>query len=186
MCPDKQILSSFVDGELAGRWETVIEKHVFNCSRCREIVDRYHAIDKQLASLTTPNLSQSKSRVWQLLVAAREELILSTPPFWRRRISVPVPALAAAFTLVLVLGFALFFNLYRNGLSTMKITTEPSGLTEVQVAAPIQDMERLLAALESQTGNTEVLIQLPEDSEFLVFSEPVLLKAADYRRGLNP
>lgn len=186
MCPDRQIISSFVDGELTGRWSVVIEQHVSGCSRCRGIIEGYRTIGKRLRSASLPAVQLSKGQVWRRLLTSGEDLILAKLPVWKRRISVPIPAMAASLALVLVLGLGLIFAVLRSGLSTMKISTEPSGLTEVHIAAPVQDMERLLAALEGQTDGRDVLIRLPENSEFFIFSEPVLLRAAEYRRRLEP
>jgi hypothetical protein len=67
----------------------------------------------------------------------------------------------------------------------MSIKKQPSGVTEVQVAAPIEDLEQLLKSLDREPGNQQIIITLPEDTEFLQFSEPKMLRADEYSRRLR-
>lgn len=186
MCPDKQTLSAYLDGELGDRWSVIIENHLTECSTCRGVVEGFEIVRKRMLELGLPEQYVSKTRVWSRLELYRDNDSIRLPPLWKRRLNLPLPLVAGVFTLIAVLGFSLFISLARDRVSTMKITTAPSGLTEVQVAAPIQDLERLLSRLDKQDGSRDIFIQLPSDSEFFVFSEPVLLRATEYRGRLGP
>lgn len=185
MCPDKQTLSAYLDSELGNRWTVFVEKHLAGCSKCRGVVDEFERVHRRLLEFGLPEQYVSKTRVWSRLELFREN-VPSQLPLWKRRLTLPLPLAAGVFALIAVLGFSLFFVIARNSVGTVKITKAPSGLTEVQVAAPIQALERLLSRLEKQDSSREIFIQLPSDSEFFIFSEPVLLRAAEYRGSLGP
>ena len=101
---------------------------------------------------------------------------------WRTRISVPLPAVAAMLVLFLGMGGVLIYFSTRPNFPFMSIKREPSGVTEVQVAAPIEDLEQLLRSLDREAVNQEIIINLPEDTEFLQFGEPKMLRADEYSR----
>ena len=186
MCPDKQTLSAYLDGELGSRWSEFVENHLTGCLKCREVVEGFERVHQRLLELGLPEQYVSKIRVWSRLELYRQNRRLQSLPLWKRRLDLPLPLVAGVFALVAVLGFSLFLSLTGESVGTMKITKAPSGITEVQVAAPIQDLERLLSSLEKQDSSREIFIQLPSDSEFFIFSEPVLLRAAEYGGSLGP
>jgi hypothetical protein len=49
MCPDRQILSVYLDGELPSPWKEKLEKHLEICVRCRERLEAYRKISRLLA-----------------------------------------------------------------------------------------------------------------------------------------
>jgi hypothetical protein len=107
------------------------------------------------------------------------------PPFWRTRISVPLPAIAAMILVFVGMTGVLIFFSTRPNFPFMSIKRQPSGVTEVQVAAPIEDLEQLLKSLDQQTVSQQIVITLPEDTEFLQFSEPKMLRADEYSRRVR-
>jgi hypothetical protein len=91
--------------------------------------------------------------------------------------------MAAIFFVFLGMGGMLIFLGTRPNFPFMSIKKQPSGITEVQVAAPIEDLEQLLRSLDREPGNQQILITLPEDTEFLHLGEPRMLRADEYSRG---
>jgi hypothetical protein len=147
----------------------------------------------QLASLRQVLLADEEPPVQEFLLRTRERLqSRRSSRSWRRRrrlwrthISVPVPAIAAVFVVLLGMGGVLIFLSTRPNFPFMSIKKQPSGITEVQVAAPIEDLEQLLKSLDREPGNEQILITLPEDTEFLHLGEPRMLRADEYRRRLK-
>jgi hypothetical protein len=147
----------------------------------------------QLESLKRVLLADEEPPVEGPLERTRERLQTPRPiqvrhrsrRLWRRRISLPVPALAAMFFVFLGMGGLLIFLSTRPNFPFMSIKKQPSGVTEVQVAAPIEDLEQLLKSLDREPGNQQIIITLPEDTEFLQFSEPKMLRADEYSRRLR-
>jgi hypothetical protein len=117
------------------------------------------------------------ARVWRSFNRGRS--------FWRTRVAVPLPAAALGLCLLLGLGVFLVLATLRPSLPWMTIKRGPAGTTEVQVAAPIKDLETLIRSLDGQPASQEITITLPEDSTFILMGEPRMLRAADYHRA-NP
>ncbi len=103
-------------------------------------------------------------------------------PVWRRRVTLPLPAAAAAAVLILALAVALGISSARNGLRRMSIRRGPAGMTEVEVAAPVRDLERLLRSLDKQSPSQQVIITLPAHSNLILMGEPRLVREADFGR----
>jgi hypothetical protein len=122
-------------------------------------------------------------RVWNRLKAESVSSEARMLPFFKRRVPVPLPLAAAAAVLIVLLGFSSVFLMTRGNLRMMKIITEPSGSKEIQVAAPIEDLEVILKSLESQEFKRETIIELPENSQFFILGEPVLLRADEFTRS---
>jgi predicted anti-sigma-YlaC factor YlaD len=183
VCPDAEILSAYFDGELTGYWAEKIENHVAGCLSCRQALDSLGNLRDNLMEIQDPDPRESMDRVWQRLAVSRESMAFQRGPVWTRRISLPFPIVALAASVIMVLGFIVAISMARGGTGIMKITTEPSGVTEVQVSAPVKDLEALLRSFDMQDGRRDEVILLPEDSRFIIFGESVLLKEEEYSRG---
>jgi hypothetical protein len=123
----------------------------------------------------------ASERVWRRLT---ESLASVHPePLWRRKVAVPFPAAAAAAALVLVLAFGLVYVTARGSVGTMRITTVPSGIKQVQIQASLSDLQLLLKTLETGVPNREVIISLPDESGKFFVGEPMLLRATDVDRS---
>jgi hypothetical protein len=183
-CPNPDLLSAFFDGELESPWTERIKEHLETCGRCRQTLARLELLRRTLLTDEEPPLEESLQRTRERLQSShasgpwhRKSML------WRRRVSVPVPALAAMLTLFLGMGALLIFLSTRPNFPFMSIKRQPSGITEVQVAAPIEDLEQLLRSLDHESGNQQILITLPEDTEFLHLGEPRMLRAEEFGRG---
>jgi len=185
MCPDAEALSAYMDGELPGVWTGTVRSHIRGCQHCQRRLSRLSDVSRRLAETGTPEPEGAAGRVWKRLEASKPIIDEAAPPVWRRSVAVPVPvaALAAVLLAALGIGFLLTFTSESPVLRTMRITTEPSGVTEVQVSAPIQDLELILQSLERHDSQRETTIQLPEDSQF-VLGEPILLREKEARRSI--
>jgi anti-sigma factor RsiW len=183
VCPEYRTLSAYLDGEIPSHLVESIRSHLRRCSRCQTRLERLKAVKQHLAQADHPDDRYARARVWARIrewshQERREKVVL-----WRRRIELPLPLVAVAAGLFVLLGVALVFAVANQDMRMMRITTEPSGITEVQVAAPIKDLEKILQYLENQEGKKETVIRLPENSEFFVLGEPVLLRAKDMARS---
>ena len=184
-CPNPDLLSAFLDGEVQSPWSQRIQEHMDGCRRCRRPVAQMQSLRQLLHADREPPAEQSLERVRERLKAAQPHRLWHRPPLWRSRISVPLPAVAAVFLVLLGMGGLLVFLGTRPNFPFMSIRQQPSGVTEVQVAAPIEDLEQLLKSLDQEPTNQQIIITLPEDTEFLQFSEPKMLRAEEYSRRLR-
>jgi hypothetical protein len=184
-CPNPDLLSAFFDGELESPWSERIEEHIGSCRHCREVLAGLKSLRRVLLADEEPPVEESLERIRQKMQLDRAQPERRRPAVWRARISVPVPAIAAVLFVLLGMGGMLIFLGTRPNFPFMSIKRQPSGITEVQVAAPIEDLEQLLKSLDQEPGNQQIEIILPADTEFLHFGEPEMLRADDYFRKLK-
>jgi hypothetical protein len=161
-----------LDTVLRGR----VEEELQRSSSWRQELERQQQIRSLLHMDSDPDASAVMGRVWTRIVDATEHV-----SFWRRTVSVPVPALIAGLSAVFVLALSFVYLVGRGPVGRMEITTAPSGVKHVQVEAPIQELESLLKSLESGSPSREVIIQLPAGSTVTSIGEPLLLREADLK-----
>ena len=122
ICPNKDLLSAYIDGELAFPWKGMIDQHLQQCAVCKKIYGQYAAVHrymqisvaeteldtgasfaKLLAKRNTvlQNDSQTKKRRWGLSPSER---------WFSSSIRVPIPAAAAAVFIFVFMPLILFFR----------------------------------------------------------------------------
>ncbi len=195
MCPQKEILSAYLDNEVEPPWNQRIREHLQRCARCRKIVDELKGVRELLHRDPEPDFRDSLGRVKAQVRQSAYGLQVSNPwpvpvgepsggvPLWKKKVTVPLPLAAATAALIVVLGAALGLFSSRTDLRQVSIRTGPAGMTEVQVAAPIEDLEQLLRSLDRQGVAQEVIITLPEEQKFMMIGEPRIVREAEYSRS---
>lgn len=191
MCPDSELLSVFLDGELPSPWDKRMEKHLSICSECTEQLNILKGIKNQmLQEAKSIDPSEAMARISQRLEnlphrtseganwPSRLKTHLKThlpniaPLF--RPIHVPLPLVALTAVLIFVMGLSLFQNTQGSLSSNQTIATEQSNM-------PAMDIPSVLKYLEGRdAGQRIMVIQLPETSTFSPLGEPAFIKAADY------
>jgi hypothetical protein len=193
MCPDRQFISLYLDGELPSPWDGKMEAHLESCEECRSVMTGYRNIKNHLQDNTKIDCGAAQERVWKKLtapglVSPREHpKATGLNRIWGRSITLPLPVAAAA-----ALVFVVFFALVG-----VRSLFRPVPILQEQVAASgiglndngmvnIQDMAGVLQYLSNQDNGDFMVIRLPESRTFSRIGEPALINAADYsRRGLS-
>ena len=122
MCLDDQILSTYLDNELAEPWKSQVEEHLGNCPSCRTRFQNLIKISDamQAAALTEEEIAPRQDRV--LAMIEKNHLAKKDrKSFLRRTFKLTAPQLlgvAAAFVVVFVGSWAVFGN---NGSSNSPI-----------------------------------------------------------------
>jgi len=186
MCPDKQILSIYADGELPSPWKEKLETHLENCADCAEKFKNLKQLRKifrnDTDNLAEPEFINAEKRVWQKLAFCRR-----TRPerMWQRRLSIPLPAAAAA---VIVITLIAAMSL-RGGQNNNAMAEAQSGLPytiaadyDIPSVIPAADLNDVLRYLSSD-GADIIILTLPESQSFYRTGEPGIIRAADYNRG---
>lgn len=191
MCPDRQILSLYVDRELPSPWKEKLETHLDSCGECRKKIDKYKALSAALKCGGGGGaLMEAKDRVWARMVsraALRGPKAESPRPgdreirLWKRRVSIPLPAAAAA---AIVFVAAAIFVLAGTG-SPAAGTVQGALLAsspqeDIPGMAAFSDMDGVMQYLSSQDMGNYMIIKLPESRNFSSAGEPTLLRAADF------
>jgi anti-sigma factor RsiW len=181
MCPDREILSAWLDGEIDAPWDRALEEHVGSCPDCRARLERLEGVRRSLLEAPMPDWRPAMERVRSSLVArglAREPAV----PVWRRRVTLPVPLAIAAAALVMVLAGALAILVVRSSFGMVRITRQGSGGTEIRIAASVNDLESLLRSVDEDAGSPEGVIVLPKNLQLLLVGEPRMGKETEFSR----
>jgi len=207
MCPDPQLLSIYVDGELPSPWKEKMETHLKECSLCREKLGSFkhlHELFKKDTTVkrtyveriidesteehtyTEEEMQQSKDRIWKKIESKRH--VKSN--VWKRRLSIPIPfAAAAALILALMAGFWIRGETALQDMITkQKESAErvnfilASEEEEIPSIPPQTDLNSVLQYLVG-SGTEIVIIQLPSDKNFQRSGEPAMIRAADYKQN---
>jgi hypothetical protein len=187
MCPNRQILSVYYDGELPSPWKEKMETHLIQCAECRNRLEKYRSFSFSSAGLEeaahNPRVEEAKNRVWQNLAASGENRIQvrSRERLWRRSIVIPLP-LAAAVAALMVAAF------------TLALVTRPAPMTvpqdiiavtgigpDLQGISPVSDIRGVLQYLSNE--DDIVILRLPESKSFVSYGEPMYVRAEDYSRS---
>ena len=177
--PDRGLIAAYLEGILDAPAAHAVSALVETDAAWAAELALQKRVSSVLAAAPSPDGSAASARVWDRLTVS----LAAPPPFWRRRIAVPAPLAFAAAALVLVLSFGLVYTTARGSVPTVRITTVPNGLKQVQIHAPIADLRQLLRTIEMDAPSREVVISLPESSQMYVVGEPVLLRANELDRS---
>jgi len=191
VCPDRQLLSVYFDGELPSPWKEKMESHIAGCPACARRLETYRrgSLGKAAAAAGEgiAGLESARERVWQKL-EQRTGADIPRPravrgaAAWRRSISIPLPvAAAAAVVLIAALAFLTVLRVTRTeGISGMTFASE----TELDTPGiiPVADMEDVLQYLGSRDNGDIIILRLPESRNFVNYGEPSIVRAADYSR----
>ena len=207
MCPEPQLLSIYMDGELPSPWKEKMEAHLAECHECaqryknfRHLQEMFKKNNRQSRTYvesdgelrpTTPDqalpeqdIESAKEKVWQKMASRRRYYRRN---IWGYKVSIPLPAVAAAAAVILVILTVLFI---RGGSLLPHDSTSKSGFIlaseeeEMPSIIPAaQDMNGLLQLLGTD-GSDVLILRLPESRNFARSGEPAIIRAADYTREL--
>jgi anti-sigma factor RsiW len=189
MCPEHQILSVYLDGELPSPWKEKLESHLGQCPQCRQRLESYRLVSASVAE-DTARMEAAKERVWRNLEAGgrlgrRPLTVVRGTSVWRRSVSIPLPAIAAAAAaLVIALGVFWVRRPAEQAAVIPQMTFASEDTIDASGVVPIAaDMNGVLQYLNSRDGGDILILRLPESRSFMSSGEPAMLKAADYARG---
>jgi len=203
MCPDPQLLSIYLDGELPSPWKEKMESHLAKCLECREKLENFrqlHELFKKdthikrtfVEKMRTEDetsepvflepeiLEAAKDRVWRGMVCRQR--FRQRAALWRRRLSIPLPAAAVAIVLVILAALWLYrgFPGQRNEAGA-RANFILASEEEMPGIIPAADMNGVLQYLGVDgTGTDIIIMRLPESRNFNRFGEPAIIRAADY------
>jgi len=193
MCPDRQLLSVYLDGEMPSPWKEKMESHLAQCGGCREQLENYRRLFAQPEEALLHEkaaMEAAKDRVWQNLQSrrrvGRRSRVFAVASVLRRKVSIPLPAAAAAAVIIFLAAF------WIRGGSTSGSATKPAELAVIPntilasedmpniIIPASSDMKGALQYLGGFDSGDIIILRLPESRNFLNFSEPAIINAADY------
>jgi anti-sigma factor RsiW len=179
MCPDRQIISVYADGELPSPWKEKLERHLSNCPSCSERLAFY----RRVSGLLHEDAAVLRAGAEAAADRARDRLPRQTPgrspslyrPLWRRSVAIPLPAAAAAAVLIIILSLAWV----RREAAPGAVEALAGVNLDIQDTVPVSGMEGVLQYLSAGDNTDYVILTLPERN-FMSAGEPAIIKAADY------
>jgi len=110
MCLDDQVLTTYIDGELAEPWKTQVEEHLVHCSGCKSRYEQLVILENDIkeARLQEDEFSFQQDRVWQYL----ENNHLShenKERFFQKSFSIRSPMILVAAAALVLIFSANFF-----------------------------------------------------------------------------
>jgi hypothetical protein len=184
-CSFRQWLSVYYDNEMDSPWKEKMEAHIAGCADCAERLEAYKKISLSLTPAEIPQ--EARQRVLQKLETSGYTFGHGSrpawgPPIWKRRVSIPVPAAAAAVFMLIALALLWIRSpgrLQKAEAVNMAITAETEILPDI---IPFSGMESVLQYLGASDSGDILILKLPESRSFASYGEPAIIKAADYNR----
>jgi hypothetical protein len=192
-CPHKELLSVYIDGELPSPWKEKMERHVALCASCAGALEVYKTLSLKPSNADIETANAAKERVWQKLelgaTAAESGTVFKrgipdSGAIWRRRLSIPLPAAAAAA--VLFIALAAFFILRTPGTAeTPDVIIASETEFDAPGIIPVSDMASVLQYLGSRDTGDTLILRLPDSRNFVNSGEPAIIRAADYPQRMS-
>lgn len=184
MCPDRQLLSVYIDGELPSPWNEKMECHLAQCPGCRRWLEQYRQCFPP-ESAAPADMAPVKERVWQKLqsdMAAKDRKPLAAKQaFWGRSLSIPLPAAAVA-AVALCIAFVLLWARKPAAVALDPEMALASEELDAPGIVPVSNMGDVLQYLGDRDSGDILILRLPESRNFSSSGEPAIIKAADYSR----
>ncbi|MDR2097389.1 MAG: zf-HC2 domain-containing protein [Spirochaetaceae bacterium] len=189
MCPDKQFISIYFDGELPSPWKERMEQHLETCSECGKTLESYKKTSKLLnntedaagGSGYDAAMEAARIRVWEKLDSiAAEPCIRRYPLRFAPRIpSAAFAAIAGAAAAAVIICFMLL-------IAPNKGTAVSSDYDlNIPDIMPVSNMSDIMSYLESNESSNFVIIKLPERKKFKRYGDPDFIRSAEYNRRKN-
>ena len=210
MCPDPQLLSIYLDGELPSPWKEKLEnfkrlQYLFkkDTSTNRRYVERVIDEPAEPRTYTADELIEEKKRVWEKIIdkietndrfmSKQKNRRYSSSGLWQRRFSIPFPAAAAAAVVITLLtvfwiqsaSTGAVMNQYADSgnRENFILASEMEKIEEIPSFAPDADMSAAIQYL-TQGGGNIIILQLPESQNFFRSGEPAMIRAADFQQNI--
>jgi anti-sigma factor RsiW len=185
MCPDRDLVSAYVDGEVPSPWRERLEEHIASCSDCAALASRYASLGESLRAEAEPGEAAALARGRERLDALLEGIPAASPravsrfsgarAAWERSISLPLPFAVAAALVVLLLGGATTMLALKpeRGPSLQAVASGEIDPRQVQPAS----MDELLRFLNSSDKQVQLTINLPSGATFGSAGKPVIMRS---------
>ncbi len=169
MCPDKELLSAFIDNEIEDRFSTIIKNHITACGKCRDVILTLESVQSLCRSdITGEKITESGKKVWSRIESSIANNLKTD--FWNRKITVPYPVMAAAALLIFTISTILSFYLL-----TGKNYESRFNFSEAVTINKEEDFK-----LFERDQTLEVDLNLPENTVFMISGTPKLIREVDY------
>jgi hypothetical protein len=184
MCPERQLLSVYFDGELPDTWKEKMEAHLESCPECASLLERFKLCSEKLQKPLSIGMDDVKEHVWQRFSPCFNT-VKPAPHVWSHTVTLPLPvAAAAAAVFIIVFVFAIIrpaVPVGQQDAPAMISMNNPVDL-DVKSIVPASDMGSIFQYLEEENASDYMIIKLPESRKFTSTGGPEIVRAVDYSR----
>ena len=177
---DPVLISAYLDGEVPEPFASQIAAALRSDPEASALLERLAGLRERYPRLPDTEVSDRAVRSW---TALRTRLSVGPVTPWHRTIALPLPALASAAALILVLAGLFVWSIVPRTAEPADYLANARGV-DVTIRVDGNDMEGVLQWLVDKNMLGEVNIQLPEQ-RFQVLGEPVLLKPGMIPEGIR-
>jgi len=197
MCPEPQILSLYLDGELPSPWKEKMQEHFEQCIVCREkfenmkrLQELFHkdktaartyierivdapgtqkGSNSQEKTSAENDLKEVKERVWNK-IENRRNFRSQNINMWQRRLSIPVPAAAAAAVIILLL--AAFWMRINTNAPNQQDTTDKSNFILAAEMDKIEEIPGIIPSAADMSGILQYLAPANNGTNIIILQLP--------------
>jgi hypothetical protein len=171
MCLDDQVLSTYIDGELAEPWKTQVEEHLLHCSICKSRYSQLKdlGIDIKSARLREEEFTVQRERIWQYL--EKNCVAVVKERFIEKRLSFKAPVfVAAAAALVIFFSAGIYFAANSEGdvIPEIPVVSGQVDAENTNSIVSVRATDSAPAAMSLQDLTIEEILQLLDDRGFEV------------------
>jgi len=178
-------ISRYLDGELSAGEEQRFTAALAEDTVLQARVERMRQVQQALnVGADDRTVGAAQERVSVALSDSLRYRYGGADPWWQRQVSLPMPVMAAASALFIIMAVGLIINpgVLANRYHTAgEIAGNAPVNVQVQVSGAESDL--LLKWLDEQNEVGSVTIQLPEHAQFQLRGEPVFLRPSDVTDG---
>jgi len=192
-CPNKDLLSAYIDGELTFPWNKTIERHLQECSACNKVYGQYAAVNHYIQGLAAGAQLDTEASFEQLLVKRNAVLqnklndpkrgwIISSGRRWlSSSIRIPVPAAAAAVFVFVLMPLVLFFKVEHtvNSVAAAQSSFTPIIPVSIEKQKPISEMDYGITHTNSNQSYTVSTKAVNTNAKFFTVGEFARLYSKD-------
>ena len=192
-CPNRDLLSAYIDGEIALPWRGTIEQHLQQCVSCKKIygqyvtVHRYMQISVTGAELDTDasfaKLIEKRNAILQnkSKVPKRQWGVSSGERWFSSSIRIPVPAAAAAVLVFVLLPLILFFKIEYtvNSVAAVQSSFTPIIPVSLEKQKPISEIDYGITHANSDQSYTVSTKAVNTNAKFFTVGEFARLYSKD-------
>ena len=192
-CPNKDLLSAYIDGEIAFPWKGKIEQHLQQCAVCKETYDRYVVVRRFVqgtaaraefdADASFAKLLERRNAVLQNKShASKRRWGLSSGERWfSSSIRIPVPAAAAAVLVFVLMPLVLFFRVEHtvNSVAAAQSSFTPIIPVSLEKQKPIAEMDYGITQTNNNQSYTVSTKAVNTNAKFFTVGEFARLYSKD-------
>jgi hypothetical protein len=189
MCPDRELLSAYVDGEVPNPWRERIVDHLRSCPSCTETAAGFIDLGLKLRAEGRIDEDAVLERVRKRLdvefarhagrPVVRKGFRLDPYGALSRSVSLPLPVVAAAAVLIVFLAGVTAIGAFRQGSKPVLAAADMPPMS-----AQPTSMDALLQYLDSKDAQVTLTIRLPSGASLENAGSPMIMRSSDSRQGI--